>query len=65
MMKKVIIFGLTDLSVRISHHIFQDSQYEIVAYTVEREYMQEQFSANQLCRLRELRNIILLICLTC
>lgn len=43
MMKKVIIFGLTDLSVRISHHIFQDSQYEIVAYTVEREYMQEQF----------------------
>lgn len=42
-MKKIIIFGLTDLALRVSHHILQDSQYEVVAYTVERKYMQEQF----------------------
>lgn len=42
-MKKIVIFGLTDLALRVSHHILQDSQYEVVAYTVERKYMQEQF----------------------
>jgi sugar O-acyltransferase (sialic acid O-acetyltransferase NeuD family) len=36
--KKLIIFGITEMSVFVSHYFSSDSDYEIVAYCVDKEY---------------------------
>ena len=38
-MKKVVIFGITDLSIILSDFLNQDSSYEIAAYTLNRDYI--------------------------
>ena len=38
--KKVVIFGISDFASQVSFYLKQDSDYEIVAYTVNAEYNQ-------------------------
>lgn len=40
--KKVIIFGVSDFASQVSFYLNQDSEYEVVAYTVDAEYNKEK-----------------------
>ena len=40
--KKVVIFGISDFASQVSFYLKQDSDFEIVAYTVDAEYNKEK-----------------------
>jgi sugar O-acyltransferase (sialic acid O-acetyltransferase NeuD family) len=42
-MEKVIIFGVGDISDIAHFYLSQDTQYEVVAFTMDKEYIKEEF----------------------
>ncbi|NOR58648.1 MAG: transferase [Sulfurimonas sp.] len=45
-MEKVIIFGLGDISEIAHYYLSNDSEYEVVAFTVDKEYLSDEFFCN-------------------
>ena len=54
-MKKIIIYGITDMAEYVSYFINRDSKVDIVAYTVEKKYKDKDKILN--CEVVEFENI--------